>query len=528
MRLDKVYIDGFKNLKDVTVDFDPSRLTSVIIGQNGTGKSNLIEAVVDIFRFVDLNRGAPHYKYKIEYRIDGKSVALSNLKGKSRIDVDGKQISRKTFDEDREQFFPDLVFGYYSGGSRKLERLFDSHQRRYYDAIKLEGDSLRCDEALKARRLFYCRPIHGVLALLSLFAFPDEKVTQLLDNKVGITNYDSSMALFRVPWFAQKLTNDEKVKTANELWGAKGPAGSTARSIQKSAFHPIGLQGNAIDDYRDKQQSETQYACFLKDETALSNLAENYKSDSELFYALEAVDISDLVREIFVWVKRKNDESGDIGFADLSDGERQLLMVLGLLRVARGKRALFLLDEPDTHLNPAWQHAYLDLIREWTQQTSDTDKCHIILTSHNPLTIAALDRSEVRVMQVDEGKTIVTPPYTDPKGMGFTATLTEIFGMPSSLDANTQKMLDDRNVLVRIEKRNDLQEQQLMEISEKIDRLGFMFENREPLYQDFLRALQNVRYANKPVMTQKQLASKQQAMSELIKQLMTEKKEVAP
>jgi len=56
MRLDKVYIDGFKNLNDCMADFDESRLTTVVIGQNGAGKSNLIEAIVYIFRSVDFNR----------------------------------------------------------------------------------------------------------------------------------------------------------------------------------------------------------------------------------------------------------------------------------------------------------------------------------------------------------------------------------------------------------------------------------------------------------------------------------------
>jgi hypothetical protein len=64
------------------------------------------------------------------------------------------------------------------------------------------------------------------------------------------------------------------------------------------------------------------------------------------------------------------------------------------------------------------------LIREWTGLAADADKCQIVLTSHNPLTIAALEREDVRVMFVDEtGKVSVTAPYTDPKGMGFTATL---------------------------------------------------------------------------------------------------------
>ena len=74
MRLDRVYIDGFKNLKSVDIDFDEERLTTVVIGQNGAGKSNLIEAITDVFRFVDMNRGAPRFRYEIDYRIGDRKV----------------------------------------------------------------------------------------------------------------------------------------------------------------------------------------------------------------------------------------------------------------------------------------------------------------------------------------------------------------------------------------------------------------------------------------------------------------------
>jgi predicted ATPase len=396
MRLDRVYIDGFKNLRGVEVDFDESRLTTVI-GEKGTGKSNLIESIADVFRFVDTNRGEPRYKYEIDYRIGNHWVRLSNREGVPSFTADGKRMPRAAFQREKAVFFPDLVFGYYSGGSRRLERLFDSHQRRYYDAIKTNDDILECRRALAERRLFYCRPIHSVFALLSFFAFPDDAISELLRSKLGITGFHSALAHFREPWFA-KGRRASKFTDARDFWGAKGPAGNCARRIREVAFHPLALTGNAIDDYRDKQQKETQFACFIRNLKGLRHFAEGFKSteqshpDQEMFAALEAVDISDLLRDLYIWVTRLNDSSGDISFADLSDGERQLLMVLGLIRVSRGKRALFLLDEPDTHLNPVWQHSYLDLIREWIGIAASAANCQIILTSHNPLTICALQK----------------------------------------------------------------------------------------------------------------------------------------
>lgn len=524
MRLDKVYIDGFKNLKQLEVDFDETKLTTVLIGQNGAGKSNLIEAITQVFRWVDLRKHEPRFHYRVDYRISGARVTLSNVPKEPAIKVDGKEAKRTEFEKRKTDWFPDLVFGYYSGGSRRLESLFDDHQKRYYDAIKLEENVAAFTQAQGERRLFYCRPIHGVMALMALFAFPDKKVSAELSSKLGITGFHSLLALFREPWFAK--TKRAAEREPSSFWGAGGPAGRTAREFRAVAFHPIALEGNAIDDYRDKRQSESQYANFLPSLSQLKQFAKQFQSEREMFYALEAMDISGLIREMLVWVTRNNDSSGDVGFADLSDGERQLLMVLGLIRVSRGKRALFLLDEPDTHLNPHWQHSYLKLIDDWTDIAADSDKCHIILTSHNPLTISALTRDEVRVItQVADGQVKASAPYANPKGMGFTATLTEIFGMPTSLDIDTQRLIDERNALAQRADKSDKDEQRLIELNDDLARRGFLYEDREPLYQDFLRAWHDVRYADQPPMTPEEIQQRHASMKALIKKLSGERTE---
>lgn len=166
---------------------------------------------------------------------------------------------------------------------------------------------------------------------------------------------------------------------------------------------------------------------------------------------------------------------------------------------------------------------YLKLIEDWTGIAADAGNCHIILTSHNPLTISALTRDEVRVMATEpDGRVMMSPPYADPKGMGFTATLTEIFGLPTSLDVETQRLVDNRNTLAQIAKKSDAQERQFIEVNDKLARLGFLFEDREPLYQDFLRTWHNLRYADRPPLTPPEIELRQQAMKNLIKQLMAQ------
>ena len=74
LRLTRLWVDGFHNLKDVTVDFDPSSLTTVILGQNGTGKSYLLEAIVLIFRNADLDVAPPEFQFSLSYEIGNHRV----------------------------------------------------------------------------------------------------------------------------------------------------------------------------------------------------------------------------------------------------------------------------------------------------------------------------------------------------------------------------------------------------------------------------------------------------------------------
>ena len=235
---------------------------------------------------MDLRRNEPRFHYRVTYRIQPQgpavpnppSVCLSNFPGEPAIRVNGQEVKRTEFEKRKTEWFPDLVFGYYSGGSRRLEALFDSHQRRYYDDIKLEDNEAKVAKAQEARRLFYCRPIHGVLAMLALFAFPDPKVTAELAGRLGITGFHSLLALFREPWFAKG-----RKTSADDLWGAGGPAAARARRFKELAFHPFALEGNAVDDYRDKKQVEPQFAAFLPSLARCSSWPSNSRTSARCF-----------------------------------------------------------------------------------------------------------------------------------------------------------------------------------------------------------------------------------------------------
>jgi predicted ATPase len=90
---------------------------------------------------------------------------------------------------------------------------------------------------------------------------------------------------------------------------------------------------------------------------------------------LETLDISDLIREVRIWVN-KPDVDAEIPCHEISDGEKQLQSVLGLMRFIGRDESLFQLDEPDTPLNTLRQCAYLQLVKEVAQRNGES---HIYL-----------------------------------------------------------------------------------------------------------------------------------------------------
>jgi len=92
--------------------------------------------------------------------------------------------------------------------------------------------------------------------------------------------------------------------------------------------------------------------------------AELYRSDS--LYLNETIPMPASHERI---MRFKHFEIIKDGVADklygksLSDGEHQLVHTIGLCLLFRHESALFLLDEPETHLNPDWRASYISTLR---------------------------------------------------------------------------------------------------------------------------------------------------------------------
>lgn len=129
-----------------------------------------------------------------------------------------------------------------------------------------------------------------------------------------------------------------------------------------------------------------------------------------LFQALDTMRLSGLIEDFRVRVRVRG-SAGAIHTRQLSEGEQQLLTVLGLMRFTRNAGSLYLLDEPDTHLNPAWEVDYLERLRTIGGIESHS---HTILATHDPLLVAGLCKEEIRVLtRNQEGRIVATETARD-------------------------------------------------------------------------------------------------------------------
>ena len=494
MRIEELWVEAFKNLRDIRVHFDRESPYTVLVGENGSGKSNLLEALALIFRSLDLDEEAP-FSYELKYQCrnhDLEVLAKENRYPKFRTKATSggsyETLSRRKFmivDEDgRPVYRPTFVFGYYSGPGDRLASIFEKHRERYYGAIikAPSARSLDSGDASALRRVFYAQTLHGQFALIAFFMEPEdsEDDREFLREYLQIDGLDSVLFALNKPGWSREGGD-------RRFWGAVGEVQEFLDRLYDEAMPPLRMDRRMSVDLASNRAIQNLYL-FLPGGDGLSRVYEQYGNQYAFFTALESMHLSRLLAEVRTRVRMSPKAGGEeMTYRDLSEGEQQLLLVLGLLKFTATQETLFLLDEPDTHLNPAWSTQYLSFLHRFIRQR---ETCHIVMSSHDPLVFAGLTREQVRVLRRgEEGQAIVEIPDQDPRGMGVAAILTsDLFRLRTTLDAGTQERLDRRRILMQKDERNDEEAAELEDLNRQLDRLGFSKTTRDPLYRLFLEA----------------------------------------
>jgi len=468
---------------------DQQSQTSVVLGKNGAGKSNLIEVLVEIFRDLEAGDTSSFY-YELSYLIRDQEVTVTNnpdARPKQKFIVDKKKVSAKTFKESAEQYLPKYVFAYYSGWNRRLEKLFDKPTKALYQKWKKGGSS----DNIPLRRMFYCRKDYSQLVLLAFFLMDDNpKIKSFLLDFLNIKDFESALFVMHKPfWRGSSKPTENDIKYGDKLfWYAKGAFQTFTDRLWRHAIAPIRNEETVSKDFRDRTEDQERLYLYIKDKLTLRELMYPGEDETHFFAHLEGLHLCDLVDEVRVTVDHS--KAGLIRFDQLSEGEQQLLTVLGLLHFTKGEESLFLLDEPDTHLNPSWTYEYLNLLQH---QVVD-DSSQLLIATHNPLMIGGLKREQVRLLrrQDNDGQQTISAnmPDEDPIGMGVDGLLqSEIFGLNSVLPPSVVERLTQRYKLLGIRNKTDQMAKDLERLTNELDELGIAHSFPHPYFNQFSQAL---------------------------------------
>jgi predicted ATPase len=592
MQLRYLAIPNFRNLRDLEIEFAThlspmpggSDATSrairshALIGQNGTGKSNLIEALITIFRDIDLDRAA-EFDYTLEYEIRGHIVRIEATQQKRpNVWVDRDRVNQDYLnkndpptkaprDERRgPRLLPTHIFAYYSGRNERIEALFQEHQRRFNQRQEITADEVLSEQLLenftateadiraleearrrrearlrqagddRLRRLFYCRGGHSQLVLLACL-LSDDPVFQRVLRNLHIESLESALFVLKEPHRLRekrrggRFDENELNEGDPRFWYARGNVVSEfLDKLWQVAWAPIEQEATKQIDFRGRSEKQKQLYLFVPSHARLKLLGELVGGTDSFFRYAEGAYIGDLIDEVRITVKKRDEYGGKVSFTQLSEGELQMLTVLGLMRITREDHCLFLLDEPDTHLNPIWKLRCFDDIEEAMGnggESGSMGQSQVLLTTHDPIVLGSLVREQVHIMRQEGGVTLVDTPDEHPRGMGVAGLLkSDLFGLASTLDRRTLEDLERRNELLVKDAKEGLtssEKAELVRLRNYLDELGFSRENRDPMYQLFIQKMYEARSQSmSQLLTAEQLkeqnALAEKVASELVKQ----------
>ncbi len=514
MRLHHLKIDQFKNLKNFEIHFDKESPYTILVGQNGSGKSNLLEALVCIFSALDRKVDA-YFGYEITYLCRGRNINIqfdpSKERGKTQITVDGKSKALTAFRElaetPKNRLMPEFLLGYYSGPGNRFEEHFYPHQRAF-------DKDLRDGVEEPLRPLFYAQMVHSQFVLLAFFANKDKDMKKFLADYLGIDSLVSIRFTLKKPyWFDPK-------RHEGRYWGAVGKVQNFLDDLYNWADEPVREDLPEKIDFRRGGTVPCVHLNF-KSEGHFLKFAEDTSRRHDFFKMLESTYMADLLHSVTVTVKLSSGEV--ITFTELSEGEQQLLVVLGLLRFTRQEESLFLLDEPDTHLNPAWSIRYLRMIE---RVVGKQPKNHIIMATHDPLVIIDLENTQVQVLRRNVVNDHITAEFSkfDPKEMGIDGLLTsELFGLHAPIGLQVQDMINKRAALLAKGKNASSKDKgELRKITEELDGMGFANVFTDPIYTQFVASMGRRPEFMKPILSPAEMAEQEKFADKVLAKIMKE------
>lgn len=413
MKLKRISVQKYKNLVDFKCEFSDSNV-SAFIGNNGSGKSNLLEVITEVFSYAKKKCEDNLYKIivppeifgcEIEYEKDGIFYTLKYNHPEVSLLCVGKSLPKR----EMNNVLPDNIFIYYAGETvRQARTAAETFDEKYNYRLKnSDSNSFPGYKYID----YYSVDDLGLLLLTAAVYKGDyyEKLLTLLKCEEIL------------PEINIMLQNPKGKAQANAdtYWGAKGFVQSFLDSLRRYVSST--------------QNHLSHYSMHFKEIESFKNTAKN---ESEFFAKLKALKNANYLHWIMLELRREEGEK--FTFDMLSEGEKQLALLFLLTTFTAENNCLYIFDEFDAYLHLNWQRLFSQMLKEARVNG------HIIFTTHSPASISKLQRDEVYKML--DGKAL--RPLSDTFNRSLDEVMEEQLGVSLRPQEYTDLVQEFRNAIM--------------------------------------------------------------------------------
>lgn len=355
-------LSDFRNLKGVELKFNTQTNTYVLIGNNGAGKSSLLEAISSIFyTLFSTPRRDFEFVFELSFNNDGHNVAILNTVADGEvIKLDDAIVSRTAV----SPYLPQRVICNYSGEETRIEQLY------YQPLWKQHEDTLIATGGYNPLRMVFVNKDLWRIILYIIIAFRNDydSFNKFLNKTLGFNGVDSVV---------------------------------------------LDVDGETLSRWRDNPVTHfmRQLASTIREDGTIDPAQMNPTGDDALTMFNSLSSARSLINEVRIVF------NGGIDSQYLSEGEKKLMVVLFMLEAISNERSLVLLDEPDSHIHVARKTEMADLFKDAVNREN-------VITSHSPTltdefddeAIIMLDRTaDGHAQVIDADKKMIVSKLTDGK-----------------------------------------------------------------------------------------------------------------
>lgn len=367
-KLISLRIVDYKNIKNISIDFTKNNGITLLIGNNGCGKSNIIEAISSIFSgLYKRNTHKKNFNYDILYSINNHFISIKLENGDYTVKVDHEHIKVETLKDKKNDYLPKNIIACYSGES---ERLFEKYYWPHYkDYIK----TVKNADTPPELPLIYINKHCWSLALLTLFLYD---FTEFPDIATFCTD---TLKIKEI----KKATLSLNLKILSK-WKANTVITMVKNLIGTNDFSTLPPENIelSMNDIKERLKYMSQKMFF------------------ETMYAAFMPKYTKVITDIKLDILLKNSIGSNIEVEDLSEGERKYLLMRVILEVIGDENSLLLFDEPDAHIHISRKEELKNLFLKFPNREN-------ILTTHSPTLAICFDECNIESLGQNEKGEVV-------------------------------------------------------------------------------------------------------------------------